>query len=234
LSGILQDHGGALRFLVLGVEENPHDPLMWVNLLAHLKAFFDLEEQNPQQMEHLLHAWASVMPTEELRSMPEMWMASLARRQDRGDAQIDYWINRLMQTTAGSQEERLVESVLREQIARWHCNLLQNLTADVSDERLSGQSLDLAAIPSNVLASYGPVTAAGRIRHDPYGGIYYADGDGQVRSQGLEVWKLQRLLDDHRDITEALQAVSGVRLSEDGSEVVIQEGASPWQFRDSE
>jgi hypothetical protein len=239
LSGINQEHGVALRFLSRGIHENPHDPLMWTNLVSHLKAFFDLEERQPEQMEALLKNWAeSVNP--EYRSIPESWLAAMALRQSRGDAQIDYWLARLQGLKADSPEADMVRGILREQIARWHVDLLSraDYQARTGDEvpTYSGMRVDHSHLPVEGISPYGPVDPAScRICFDPWGLPYVHDPEQGVVSLGLARKRLMKrgLLRDAVSLSDEVPLGLVIHGEAGAVEVEVQvPQQEPWSFGD--
>jgi len=239
LSGILQDHGGALRFLVLGLYENSHDPFMWGNFVSHLKAFFHLEERQPEQMEALLRQWAAAMDAE-YRATPERWLAAMARRQARGDAQIDYWLVRLRQLDRDGAEANLVSDILREQIARWHVDLLSRAEyqARTGDEvpTYSGMRVERSHLPVEGISPYGPVDPAScRIRFDPWGLPYVHDPEQGVVSLGLARKRLMKrgLLRDAVSLSDEVPLGLVIHGEAGAVEVEVQvPQQEPWSFGD--
>lgn len=230
-AGIMDNQYAALRFLVRGVMANPRSAGLWANLASHLHAFYHLEKQHPEQMEAVLQSWAAAVGPA-AAAAPQHWLAAMARRQQRGNAQIEYWFARLRESPSGSQSERLVEGILREQIARWHCQLLQATVDHRHSTVLSGLHCDTTRLAPEAQSSYGPITSDGRIRHDPYGGVYILDDSGTVRSQGWEAELLQKRLDQGQHVDEAQAEAFLLQLNAQGDRIVLLQAQDPWQLRD--
>jgi hypothetical protein len=182
ISGLVEDHGSALGFLLLGVHRRPHSQALWINLTAHIAAYFDLERRQPEQMRDLLRSWAAST------SDPypaQSWLAAMQRRQHIRAPIVEYWLDRLRDSRPNSGQETLALQVLGRELRQWQLGLLQAmLVASEAGPRpleLEDLALDRIAAPTLRLP-YSPIRleAEGpRLLFAPDGSRWRLEG-GQV------------------------------------------------------
>ncbi len=202
-----------LRFLAQGVHQHPDQQELWRYLASVLAHDFQMEERNPDQLLAILIRWADVVSEAEgkegARSWAQGWMQAMARRQERGLGQVNYWAGILRVTSPTSPQGRIADRTLREHLTRYGASQLQALH-DAFVAHFGHPPADISEIvhiealrqvyPTPVTdAGPEPLMVTGTdtvvIRHDPYGWPYRLE-DGTVVSHGLRLADYQRWLRD--------------------------------------
>lgn len=186
--------GEALGYLLRGQMVAPHDFSLRQHAAALLVTEFDIETKSPEMFNQYLSAWADAMEDEGHRNGVWQWQAGLARRRFAGLDQVGYWRERLFATKPGTPLSDFIEGVLRDQIARYACSVLQRVAdsrlaagepvrgiADLLDpERLNDVGSDVTWGPVGV-GDLGQPT----LRSDPWGYAFVWREDAVV-SQGAQ------------------------------------------------
>ncbi|MHC5068784.1 MAG: hypothetical protein ACYTF0_09380, partial [Planctomycetota bacterium] len=202
IGGLLEDHHGELALLARGVQARPDRRSLWLNYVTCLAVFFDAEERMPAVLESALGQWAEAeraLPDGD-DSLPERWLSSLAGRSQRGLEQLPYWAMRLLQVDPKGVDGEAIQAVMREQLARYSSERLQQAAAWLPWPTVAG--LCEPVLVERVCGRAGPgpadpwlATDGGyRLRRDPYGYAYDLSS-GAVVSRGSQRSRLVRQIE---------------------------------------
>jgi hypothetical protein len=189
-AGILNQYHVALGFLMRGTLDLPNDARIWRNAAAILYINYELEAKHPEQMISFLNDWAEAMAGDEAQVRQVWdWKASMAKRRYIGLEHLPYWLDRLKDAKPDSVTGNFIESVIREQLARYGVVELQAL-ADLFAEAHARKPASVEELFDGGLLArrYGQKMPALVMRFktsDPYG-IPFMLANGQALSPGLE------------------------------------------------
>lgn len=218
-SGLINDPHAALMFLSRGVQELPQSPLLWVNLLAHLRTYYGFEELRPQQMRAQLQAWRAAMDDPDLRALPERWLAGMDTRARIRAPLVDHWIWQLDISPPTGEGRELAQAALVRAIRRFHQDLLGDMLIARSPYTRPLRLADLDLVGTDhrrLLLSYSPLqqdSLGWRLRSDPAGYRWLLRPDGSLTTRGIEHRDWLAELDRLRRRIRALR-VDGVRIDD--------------------
>lgn len=129
LAGVLSRHQQAVALLQLGTFNLAKDTLIWRNLAALLSHEYHWQERLPGAFDGFLSAWAAAEETDIGRQQVWQWKAGLAKRKLPGLEQLPYWLEKLRASPPGSPPSDYLDSVVREQLARYGERELNGLLA---------------------------------------------------------------------------------------------------------
>jgi hypothetical protein len=211
--GILGQHHIALGFLMQGILHLPHDARIWRNAAAILYLNYELESRHPEQMNNFLSDWAKAMEGDEVQVRQVWdWKASMAKRRYVGLEHLPYWLDRLKDAKPDSVTCNFIESVIREQLARYGVVELQALADLFAAAHARKPSSVHDLFEGALLAQrYGQKMPALIMRFktsDPYGHPYTI-ADGQVNSPGIERTRFAARLDSAQYYATSKQRAAG-------------------------
>lgn len=119
VGAILGRQGTVLAILGRGLQDNPHETVLWRQFAVLMLTSYHLEERNPAAMDALLNDWEGHERSAERKQQVWDWKAAMARRVPRGLEQVPYWLEQLRHAQPGSPTHLFITSTLREQVARW-------------------------------------------------------------------------------------------------------------------
>jgi hypothetical protein len=211
--GVLGQHHLALGYVLQGTLEMPHSTDLWRHAAAIMFANFHFEEQRPEDFDRFLSHWADAETTDDGKMAVHVWKRSMARRLFSGLEQLPYWLDRLKSSKPGSPTANFIDATAREQLARYTCDVLAQLTAEY--RRKTGEApiavaqvlrRDLVQALHLRLPSWFRMVKAS----DPYGLPYEFDGDS-VHSCGLIRQQFEHVLVQYNAVIEAKARKTGQR-----------------------
>lgn len=191
----------SLGYLLRGTLELPREFALWQQAAAEMSVNFKMEERQPAVFDAFLSQWEAAVDGEAKPAIWQ-WKKQLAIRRFKGLEQVPYWRQQLRVHPAASPQGRFIESILRDQLARWSVGELQGLAASFRQRNgrppaLLGELLDpvlLRAHWGDALPGFAPIELADgrpRLRPDPFGWPYRFDG-ATVSSPGAEIERFRR------------------------------------------
>jgi hypothetical protein len=154
-SGVLNQHGVALAFLLRGTQELPQSRELWRNVATTLKIFFHWDTEQPLLFDAFLAQWEAAEDLPEAKRMVWDWKRGFGSRAFTGLEQLPYWLDQLRVTSAGTPNGDYVEGTIRDLLARFGSHELNALAASWRISR-GGVPRDRAELVEN-LALFNPL-----------------------------------------------------------------------------
>ncbi len=215
LGGVLDHHSTVLQLLNGGLLDLPHETKIWRMVATEFRHTYDLENKNPASLDHLLGAWQEAEPTADGKQLVWDWQKAMAQRQYRDLRQLPYWEDQLRIATPGSPSYNFIIGTMREQVARYAVERLNELVAvwrkqhplpPITLQEVLEPAALRQAFPDGI-PPYAPVyleDGIPRLRSDPFG-YPYTLVDGKPVSPG---WEGLRSLKRSAKMTGRLEALA--------------------------
>ena len=129
LSGVLDQHGNALAFLLRGTQEISRSTSLWRNAVVTLKTFFQWDVRHPEQFDAFLAAWEQAEKDPDAKRMVWDWKRQFGFGSFTGLEQLPYWLTQLQSSTPGSPTGDYIEGTIRDLLARYGARELESLLA---------------------------------------------------------------------------------------------------------